>query len=201
MSGPPWRTCLPIACPGCCMRKPSGIRRRWTRCSSSTAGRRRRDYFAMDVTRVVENPSRLAGRGVSPPGWAPRPTQALASGQVDQWGVLVAAGYSASFRPHRVAAEKRPGDPAIRALPLARPGGAVSLRGRPPPGGGLARAGLCGGRLCRLDLRAGLVRAGHAATAGRHVPGPAAGRLALGADGGLPAPTPPGSSPGPTWTS
>ncbi|MGA2621080.1 MAG: uroporphyrinogen decarboxylase family protein [Thermoguttaceae bacterium] len=45
-----------------------------------------RDYFAMDLTRVVENPSRLPLSRFAP--WlAPEAETALASGQVDPWGV------------------------------------------------------------------------------------------------------------------
>jgi len=45
-----------------------------------------RDYFAMDITRVVENPSRLAGDRFAP--WLGDDAgQALAAGEVDGWGV------------------------------------------------------------------------------------------------------------------
>lgn len=45
-----------------------------------------RDYFAMDITGVVENPSRLPTSRFTP--WlGPSAEAALASGQVDEWGV------------------------------------------------------------------------------------------------------------------
>jgi uroporphyrinogen decarboxylase len=45
-----------------------------------------RDYFAMDITRVVENPSRLPAARFAPWLGAEAET-ALAAGQVDEWGV------------------------------------------------------------------------------------------------------------------
>ncbi len=45
-----------------------------------------RKYFAMDITRVVENPTRLSALRFAP--WlGPDAAAALASGQVDEWGV------------------------------------------------------------------------------------------------------------------
>jgi uroporphyrinogen decarboxylase len=45
-----------------------------------------RDYFAMDITRVQENPTRLAVSRFAP--WlGPQAEAAIASGQVDEWGV------------------------------------------------------------------------------------------------------------------
>jgi uroporphyrinogen decarboxylase len=45
-----------------------------------------RDYFAMDITRVVENPTGLPLSRLGP--WlGPNAETALASGQVDEWGV------------------------------------------------------------------------------------------------------------------
>jgi uroporphyrinogen decarboxylase len=45
-----------------------------------------RDYLGMDITRVVENPSRLPLARFTP--WlGPEATAALASGEVDEWGV------------------------------------------------------------------------------------------------------------------
>ena len=45
-----------------------------------------RDYFAMDVTRVIENPTRLPAARFA--AWlGPRTEEALLSGQVDEWGV------------------------------------------------------------------------------------------------------------------
>lgn len=47
---------------------------------------RPRDYFSMDITRVVENPSRLPLERFTP--WLGEAApQALSAGQVDQWGV------------------------------------------------------------------------------------------------------------------
>ena len=45
-----------------------------------------RDYFAMDVTRVLPNPTRLS-RGRFAPWLGPQADTALANGQVDEWGV------------------------------------------------------------------------------------------------------------------
>ena len=45
-----------------------------------------RDYFGMDITRVTENPTRLSAARFSP--WLGQDADAaLASGQVDEWGV------------------------------------------------------------------------------------------------------------------
>lgn len=55
-----------------------------------------RDYFGMDITHVAENPTRLPARRFEP--WlGPDAETALASGQVDEWGVWWRQGTTHHF--------------------------------------------------------------------------------------------------------